>query len=119
MGKEGGQPAKDLTIGPELNKIGSKRDRAHLVASLLTPGADVSDGFGTVVLKTNEGEEFSGILSKKTNSFWTITLANGEKRNLRPGEISSQVLLSSMPPMGALMKPEEIRDVVEYLASLK
>ena len=119
VGKEGGQPAKDLTIGPELNKIGSKRDRAHLVASLLTPGADVSDGFGTVVLKTNEGEEFSGILSKKTNSFWTITMANGEKRNLRPGEISSQVLLSSMPPMGALMKPEEIRDVVEYLASLK
>ena len=119
VGKEGGDPSPELTIGPELNRIGSQRNRTHLVASLLTPSSDISDGYGTVVLKTKEGEEVSGILSKKTDLFWTITLANGKKRNFRPAEISSHILASTMPPMGALLKPEEIRDVVEFLAGLK
>lgn len=119
LGKEGGKPSTELTIGPELSRIGGKRDRKHLVSSLLTPSSDISDGFGTVVLKTKEGEEVSGILSKKTELFWTITLANGKKRNLRPDEVSSHILTSTMPPVGALLKPEEIRDVVEFLAGLK
>ena len=119
IGKEGGKPSTEITIGPELTTIGKLRDRKHLVASLLTPSSDISDGFGVVVLKTTEGEEVSGILTKKTDLFWSITLADGKKRNFRPAEISSHILTSTMPPMGALLKPEEVRDVVEFLASLK
>ncbi|HAO95178.1 MAG TPA: hypothetical protein DCQ96_03900 [Verrucomicrobiales bacterium] len=119
LGKEGGKPSAEITIGPELTRIGKLRDRRHLVASLLTPSSEISDGFGTVVLKTTEGEEISGILTKKTNLFWTITLATGKKRNLRPDEISSHILVSTMPPMGSILKPEEIRDVVEFLAGQK
>jgi putative heme-binding domain-containing protein len=119
LGKEGGKPSTEITIGPELTSIGKLRDRRHLVASLLTPSSEISDGFGTVVLKTTEGEEISGILTKKTNLFWTITLATGKKRNLRPDEISSHILASTMPPMGSILKPEEIRDVVEFLAGQK
>lgn len=119
LGKEGGKPSAEITIGPELTSIGKLRDRRHLVASLLTPSSEISDGFGTVVLKTTEGEEISGILTKKTNLFWTITLATGKKRNLRPDEISSHILVSTMPPMGSILKPEEIRDVVEFLAGQK
>ena len=89
------------------------------MATLLTPSSEISDGFGTVVLKTTEGEEISGILTKKTDLFWTITLATGKKRNLRPDEISSHILASTMPPMGSILKPEEIRDVVEFLAGQK
>jgi len=119
IGKEGGKPSTEITIGPELTTIGKLRDRKHLVASLLTPSSDISDGFGIVVLKTTEGEEVSGILTKKTDLFWSITLADGKKRNFRPAEISSHILTSTMPPMGALLKPEEVRDVVEFLSSLK
>ena len=119
VGKEGGKPSTEITIGPELTTIGKLRDRKHLVASLLTPSSDISDGFGIVVLKTTEGEEVSGILTKKTDLFWSITLADGKKRNFRPAEISSHILTSTMPPMGALLKPEEVRDVVEFLSSLK
>ena len=119
VGKEGGKPSTEITIGPELTTIGKLRDRKHLVASLLTPSSDISDGFGIAVLKTTEGEEVSGILTKKTDLFWSITLADGKKRNFRPAEISSHILTSTMPPMGALLKPEEVRDVVEFLSSLK
>ena len=119
IGKEGGKPSTEITIGPELTRIGKLRDRKHLVAALLTPSSEITDGFGTVVLKTTEGEEVSGILTKKTELFWTITLANGRKRNLRPDEISSHILASTMPPMGAILKPEEVRDIVEFLTSQK
>lgn len=112
VGKDGSN------LGPNLSKIGATRDRKHLVTSMLQPNKEISDGYGLVTLKTKDGEEISGILSK-TKPFWVIILADGKKRNLRPNEISSHILASTMPPMGALMKPEEIRDVIEYLANLK
>ena len=44
---------------------------------------------------------------------------HGEVRAWTPQEVASHTLTSVMPPMGALMKPEEIRDVISYLAELK
>ena len=41
------------------------------------------------------------------------------KQSIKPGEVDSHTLTSVMPPVGLLMKPEEIRDVVSYLAELK
>ena len=107
------------TMGPDLTKIGAIRDRAHLVASMLEPSRDISDGYGTVVLKTRGGQEFAGVLSKTTESEWTITLADSTEQKIRPGDVESHILTSAMPAMGVLLNPEEIRDVVSYLATLK
>ncbi|MGI9244053.1 MAG: DUF7133 domain-containing protein, partial [Verrucomicrobiales bacterium] len=38
-------------LGPDLSKIGAKRTRAHLVTSMLAPNREISDGFGTVLIK--------------------------------------------------------------------
>ena len=106
-------------LGPDLTKIGASRDRAHLVASMLEPNREIAEGYGTVQLKTEAGEEIAGVLSKKDKANWTITLADGKPRTIPVADIASHTLASSMPPVGLLMKPEEIRDVISYLAELK
>ena len=113
LGKDGSN------LGPNLSKIGARRTREHLVTSMLQPTKEISEGYGTIVLKTRDGEEINGLLTRKSEDFWVVTMADGKKRNLRPHEISSHTLSSTMPPLGALMKAEEIRDVVEYLSELK
>ena len=113
----GSTPGSNL--GPELTKIGRSRSRAQLVDSLLNPSRDISDGFGTIILKTKGGEDISGILSKKEEKAWTITLADSSKKVIDPKEVESHTLTSVMPPVGAILKPSEIRDVVSYLAGLR
>ena len=106
-------------LGPDLTKIGASRDRPKLVASMLEPNREIVEGYGTVQLKMKNGEEIAGVLSKKEKSNWIITMADGKPRKVAATEIVSHTLVSLMPPVGLLMKPEEIRDVISYLAELK
>ena len=113
IGKEGS------TIGPDLSKIGRTRDRAHLVASMLDPNKEITPGYGTVLVKTKDGKEISGILARREESIWIIKQADNTNEIVNPKNIVSESVSSAMPPMGAIMTPEEIRDVVSYLAELK
>ena len=106
-------------LGPDLSKIGATRDRTKLVASMLEPNREISDGFGTVLIKMKSGEAISGVLAQKSDEAWTITLADGTEKKVAPDQIEQHTLSSSMPPVGALMTPDEIRDVISYLAELK
>ena len=86
---------------------------------MLEPNREIVEGYGTVQLKMKNGEEIAGVLSKKEKSNWIITMADGKPRKVAATEIVSHTLVSLMPPVGLLMKPEEIRDVISYLAELK
>lgn len=85
----------------------------------MTPTSEISEGYGTILLTTEDGTEIAGVLSKKTESEWVVTLPEGNNRSIDPQDVREHTLTSAMPPVGLLMKPEEIRDVVSYLATLK
>ncbi|MFK7910564.1 MAG: hypothetical protein AB8F34_08165 [Akkermansiaceae bacterium] len=106
-------------IGPSLSRIGKMRDRSHLVESLLNPGKDLSDGFGTVMLETKSGEKISGVLQKKDASHWVVTLPDTTQKKVPAGQIKTHTFISTMPPMAAILKEREIRDIIAYLATLK
>ena len=106
-------------IGPNLTKIGKTRDRAHLVDSLLNPNSDLSEGYGSVLLETKTGEQVSGVLEKKGAKEWVITLPDTTKKTVAVDQIKTHTLMSSMPPMGLLLKEYEIRDIISYLANLR
>ncbi len=108
-----------IGIGPELTHIGKTRDRPYLVRALLEPSKDIAPGHGTIVLKTTDGEDLAGTLVDQQPDAWTITLSDGKTRVVKPSEVATHTLTSVMPPAGALLSPEEIRDVVSYLATLK
>lgn len=113
VGKDGSN------LGPNLSKIGKDRKRSHLVASMLEPNKEITPGYGTIVVKTKDGKEISGVLTRKEKTIWIITQADNSKEIVNPKNIASHTVTSTMPPMGLIMKPEEIRDVVSYLATLK
>ena len=70
-------------------------------------------------MKTKSGEEIAGVLSEKGETKWTITTPNGKSRQVEAAEIETHSVVTTMPPMGAILEPEEIRDIVSYLAELK
>ena len=106
-------------LGPDLTKIGKLRNRAHLVVSMLDPMREITDGYGNVTATMKNGDEIAGVLSSQNSDEWLITQADGKEIKINPQEVKKSQLISIMPPMSGILKPEEIRDVVSYLSSLK
>ena len=86
---------------------------------MLEPVKEIAEGYGTVALATKEGKQHTGFLAKKTADTWTLRLPDGKQVTVSLAEIKTHTLTTTMPPMGVILKPTEIRDVVAYLKSLK
>ncbi len=114
MGGEGG------SVGPNLSKIGSTLKREQLLQALVEPSARLSPGYGTVSLKLTDGQEVTGILAKENEHELVITTSDAEPLVIPLARVAKRENMpSSMPPMGSILSKREIRDLVEYLSSLK
>jgi len=107
-------------VGPNLSAIGSERDAAYLLESLLAPGASIAPGFGLVSVTLKNGEAVGGTLARETPTTVAVRLFDGSTKTIPRAEIASQTpAISIMPSMLGILQPREIRDVVAYLGSLK
>ncbi|RYD24768.1 MAG: c-type cytochrome, partial [Verrucomicrobiaceae bacterium] len=106
-------------VGPELTRIGAK-DRGYILESIVDPGAKLAPGFGMMTATLKDGTALAGALKEETADSITLALPDGTSRKVSLSEITSRTTpVSTMPPMGAILTPREIRDVVEYLSTLK
>jgi putative membrane-bound dehydrogenase-like protein len=107
-------------VGPNLRSIGSQRDSAYLLESLLAPSAQIATGFGIVNVTLKNKIEVTGTLARETPEAVTVRLFDGRQQTIPRADIASQTPpVSIMPPMNGILQPREIRDVVSYLSSLK
>ena len=106
-------------VGPALAKVGAK-GRAHLLESLVLPQAQVAAGFGLMTATRKDGTVAAGAFLEETDGKLVLSQPDGSKLEIPLADIASRTApVSTMPPMDAILKPAELRDLVEYLASLK
>jgi putative heme-binding domain-containing protein len=107
-------------VGPDLNKIGSQLSREQLVQSLLDPSARLAPGFGQVSVTTRGGQKYEGVLRAESATEIVVEDAARGTQKIAVADIAARENgVSAMPPMGLLLSPREIRDVVEALANQK
>ncbi|WP_142713852.1 PVC-type heme-binding CxxCH protein [Fodinibius sediminis] len=108
------------TVGPDLADIGSTLNREQMLEALLDPGARIAPGFGTVTVTLKDGEQLSGIVQEETEDMLTLQSADGTTRKIEKNTIKEQrTAPSSMPPMGTILEKDQIRDMIEFLSTLK
>jgi len=108
------------TVGPNLKGVASRLTREQLLQALIEPSARISPGYGTTNLVLTDGQEVSGSIISETDDLVQLKTNDAEPLRIPVTRIKSRENLpSGMPPMGSLMSKREIRDVVEYLSSLK
>ena len=114
-GGEGGD------AGPNLAGLGARASRRELLESILKPNAKISPGYDTVVVTLRNGGTAAGIVAAETAD--TLTLRNPENQLVAVAKADiarRDGAPSGMPEVYAtLLSPTELRDVVEYLASLR
>ncbi|WDE95772.1 HEAT repeat domain-containing protein [Lentisphaera profundi] len=107
-------------VGPDLSLIGKQRTRAYILQGIVDPGAVVAPGYGVMVIKTKEEGDISGVFMGHTKDGVKLKMADGKLQTYKNVNIiKHQDPISGMPPMKYLLKAHEIRDLVEYLCSLK
>ncbi len=113
-GAEAGQ------VGPPLDKIGATLNREQLLQALLEPSARIAPGFGTVSVRLNNGTVVEGTLREESATTIAVEDATGTLRQISVADIAERTNgVSAMPPMGLLLTPQEIRDAVEFLSTLR
>jgi quinoprotein glucose dehydrogenase len=107
-------------VGPSLSGIGNTLTREQLLQALIEPSARLAPGYGSVTLTLKDGQTVSGILMAETEHELTLKTTEAEPLKIAAARIAKRENQpSSMPPMGYLMSRREIRDMVEFLSSLK
>jgi putative heme-binding domain-containing protein len=115
MGDRGGD------AGPNLAGIASRQDPAYILESIVNPSAKLAPGYSAIAVTMNDGSIVAGMLMKETDS--EVVIRNPEtKADTICKKSDIKVMppaMSTMPPMGLILKKTEIRDLVAFLSSLK
>lgn len=108
-------------LGPNLTRAGRQRSLAYLRESVVSPDADVTRGYATIIVATRDGKKITGVergfdnfsaqlmdISGRFYSFVKddVTSINREYRSLMPSNYAR------------LFSANELDDLLAYLASL-
>jgi quinoprotein glucose dehydrogenase len=108
------------TAGPDLSQIGGKNPREHLLQSLIDPNAKIAAGFAPVVLVLTNGKTIAGTLKSEDAQKVVVQTPDGAVVTVPTADIDERNTgVSPMPLVRNVLSPRELRDLVEFLATLK
>ncbi len=109
-------------VGPDLAELGKKKDRAYILQAIVDPSAAIAPGYENVVLTLKDGSFVAGLLNAEDAKELTIaSLIDGKKQKVPKANVKERLAVpSAMPPgLGEVLGKRDLRDVVEYLATMK
>lgn len=109
--------------GPDLTGIGKKKDRRYLLEAIINPNAAIADGFQTAIVTMKNGDVQAGMVKAENDKELTlqVPVPNAPPIKLAKADIKQRDNAPSgmIPQLGELLTKREIRDVLEYMATLK
>jgi putative heme-binding domain-containing protein len=115
-----GLPGDGGDVGPDLQGVGLRHDRAGLITAVLDPSAALAPGYGTVALLTTDGREVEGAFEKETADAIHLKDDQGVHRQVPKGAIKELQRRSPMPVgLYQQFSPQEFADLVSFLESLR
>ena len=93
---------------------------AALLQSLIDPSAKIAKGYETVTLVLENGQTFGGIIKQEDAVQVVLEQPDGKLVTLKPSDIEERTSpKSAMPEMTRALSPRELRDLVEFLTTLR
>jgi quinoprotein glucose dehydrogenase len=107
--------------GPKLTGIGSRQPRTYILQSIIMPNAKIAQGWENVTIALNDGRSFAGQVKKENDDEVLVYNQEDGDVTLKKSEIKTRNrALSGMPEeFRQILTKQELRDLVEFLASQK
>ncbi|MBI5800582.1 MAG: PQQ-dependent sugar dehydrogenase [Verrucomicrobia bacterium] len=108
-------------VGPDLLGAGKRLTREQLLESIVFPNKTIATGFENATIVLKSGANHSGLVKSETASELILDSPEDGKLTLKKADIEKRIRgLSAMPEgVEKLVTRRELRDLVEYLSSLK
>lgn len=108
-------------VGPDLSAIAKEKDRRYLLEAIVDPSAKIAKGFETTVIADVDGKVHSGIIKEESDTVVKLMTPKGAIITVLKEDIEERAKgLSGMPAdIAKNLSRDEIRDLVEYLSTLK
>lgn len=107
-------------VGPNLTTIGKDKSREYLLESIVHPNAQIAKGFETTTMITDRGRIIAGIVQEENDEEVTLMKPDGELVRIPKDTIDQRATgQSAMPELAKFLSKRDLRDIVEYLATLK
>lgn len=108
-------------VGPDLTHVGSQKDRHYLLESVVLPNKQIAQGFDSVTVLLKNGETQAGVLKSETADQLVLNAPDTGPITIKKADIKSRrAALSPMPEgLGQILSKGDLRNLVEYLSSLK
>ena len=108
-------------VGPELNGIGNKQKRDYLLESIILPEKNIAKGFESLIIVLSNGKTVTGILKQDKPNEIVLMDFEGKLMTVKKADIEEKKIGKSAMPADLYkqLSKQELRDLVEYLASLK
>jgi putative heme-binding domain-containing protein len=109
------------TIGPNLSALGTAQPVDFIIGAILDPQKEIKEGFMSVSVLMNDGEEFQGYVRRESKDDLVLRDALQNKDvNLRRDRIKVQKLNGSVMPSGLAenLTRGEFCDLVKFLSEL-
>jgi cytochrome c oxidase cbb3-type subunit III len=112
---------KGSGIGPDLTRVGRQRSLKYISASVLTPDADITPGYGTVKVVLKDGKTISGVERNIDNFSVQLIDLGGKYFSFVREDVTSMARepRSLMPSYGKLFTESEMHDLLAYLLTLR
>ena len=108
-------------VGPAMNGIGAKHPRDYLLESIVNPNAKIAEGYQSVIVSTADGKSLSGVLKSRTAKELTLVTPENKVIVIPAEDIDGEKPDKSAMPedLHKKLTRRELRDLVEFLATLK
>jgi quinoprotein glucose dehydrogenase len=110
-------------VGPQLNGIAAdkEKDRRYLLESITLPSAKIARGYETAILLLNDERTVTGVIKSEDKKEIRLVTPENKELVIPVKDVDSRRTGPSAMPADLHQKlsRRELRDVVEFLASLK
>ncbi len=108
-------------VGPDLSHVAKEKDRQYLLEAIVAPSAKIAKNFETVILILDDGTTQQGILKGEDEKTLSLQTAEGNFVTVEKSRIDEQAQGQSAMPQDLVkfLTKSELRDLVEYLSTLK
>jgi putative heme-binding domain-containing protein len=109
-------------IGPALDGLATKYDKAEVVRSVLEPSARIATGYQPAVIARRDGTVVTGLVRAETEASLELVDSQGRPIRVARSEIDRRQIgeVSTMPEgLVEGLSPVEFADLIAYLMTLK
>ncbi len=109
--------------GPELAGVVQRnpdKTRDYLLESLVKPSAKIAPGYASITIIKLDGSSVAGLLMKAEKGNYEVKTPDGAIVTIKADDIDKATEpVSGMPTMDKALTHREMRDIIEYLMTLK